>query len=110
MLKSPKGMAPETKYDYQAIAEEDAALQKGVAFIKSVEDVGGIKAYRILNDFKGQKFISMVSEKSEVVNKSTGPIHYHRACCSIFLGNDRLPASNSIIESAFWRSTHWCEE
>ena len=68
MLKSPKGMGPDTKYDYQAVAEEDAAVQKGVAYIKSSEDVNGIKAYRILNEFKGQKFISMVTEKGEVIS------------------------------------------
>jgi len=68
MLKSPKGMSPDTKYEYQAIAEEDAMLQKGIAYIKSVEDAGGIKAYRILNEFKGQKFISLVTEKGEVLS------------------------------------------
>lgn len=68
MLKSPKGMSPDTKYEYQAIAEEDAQLQKGIAFIKNIEDLGGVRVYRILNEFKGQKFISLVSEKGEVLS------------------------------------------
>jgi len=68
MLKSPKGLTPDTKYEYQAIAEEDAQLQKGIAYIKNLEEINGIKAYKILNEFKGQKFISSVTERGEVLS------------------------------------------
>lgn len=68
MLKSPKGLTPNTKYEYQAIAEEDAALVKGLAFVKATEDYNGIKAYKILNDFKSTKFISYVTEKGEILS------------------------------------------
>ncbi len=68
MLKNPKGITPGTKYEYQAIAEEDGAIVKGMAFVKGVEEFNGIKAYKILNDFKDTKFTSYVSEKGEVLS------------------------------------------
>jgi hypothetical protein len=52
MLKSPQGLKPDTKYDYQAIAEEDAAVVKGMAFVKTPEDFNGLKALKVLNEFK----------------------------------------------------------
>lgn len=68
MLKNPKGITPGTKYEYQAIAEEDGSIVKGMAFVKGVEDFNGIKAYKILNDFKDTKFTSYLSEKGEVLS------------------------------------------
>jgi hypothetical protein len=68
MLKSPQGLKADTKYDFQAIAEEDAALYKGIAFVKNPEDFNGIKSFRVLNEFKGTKFVSMVSERGEVLS------------------------------------------
>lgn len=67
MLKSPQGLKSDTKYDFQAVAEEDAALYKGIAYVKSAEDYNGIKVLRVLNEFKGTKFISLVTEKGEVI-------------------------------------------
>src|SRR5690606_26221447 len=37
MLKSKSGLTAESKYDYKAIAEEDAAIQKGEAFVNKAE-------------------------------------------------------------------------
>lgn len=66
MLRSPTGFKADTKYDFQAVAEEDGSLNPGIAMIKNQETFNGIKAYRVLNEFKGSKFISMVSDKGEV--------------------------------------------
>jgi hypothetical protein len=66
MLRSPKGLVADSKYDFQAIAEEDAEVYKGVAFVKNKEDYNGIKALRVLNEFKSTKFVSIVSERGEV--------------------------------------------
>jgi hypothetical protein len=68
MLKSPQGLKADTKYDFQAIAEEDADIYKGVAFVKNPEDLNGIKVLRVLNEFKGTKFVSLVSERGEVLS------------------------------------------
>jgi hypothetical protein len=68
ILKSPQGLKPETKYEYQAIAEEDAKIEKGIAVIKNPEAYNGVSAFRVLNDFKGQKFISYITDRGEVLN------------------------------------------
>lgn len=66
MLRSKDGLKADTKYDYQAIAEEDAAIYKGLAYIKNLEDFNGLKAFKVLNEFKSTKFISYVSDHGEV--------------------------------------------
>ncbi len=66
MLKSPSGIKVDTKFEYQAIAEEDASVEKGIAAVSAIEDYKGLKAFKILNEFKKAKFISTVSEKGEV--------------------------------------------
>jgi len=68
MLKSPQGLKPDSSYDYQAIAEEDASLVKGVAFVKTYEDFNGMKALKVLNEFKDSKFISYITDKGEVLS------------------------------------------
>jgi hypothetical protein len=68
MLRSPQGLKADTKYDFQAVAEEDAAVYKGIAYVKSAEDYNGMKVLRVLNEFKGTKFISLVTEKGEVIS------------------------------------------
>ncbi len=66
MLKSKDGLKVDTKYDYQAIAEEDAAAYKGLAFIKNEEDFNGMKSLKVLNEFKNSKFVSSISDHGEV--------------------------------------------
>jgi hypothetical protein len=68
MLKGPKGLTPELKYDYMAIAEEDADIVGGVAYIKNKETQNGLSVFKILNDFKGTKFISYVTSEGEVLS------------------------------------------
>lgn len=66
MLRSPQGFKTDTKYEFKAIAEEDAAVYDGIAFVKEPETYNGLKAFRVINEFKKVKFVSSVSEKGEV--------------------------------------------
>lgn len=68
ILRSPKGFSADTRYEYQAVAEEDGDLVKGVAVIKGEEDYKGHKVFRVLNEFKGTKFTSFVTNKGEVLS------------------------------------------
>jgi hypothetical protein len=68
MLRNPKGITADTKYNYQAIAEEDAEVVKGIAYIKGLEDVNGMKAFKVLNEFKDTKFISYMTDKGELLS------------------------------------------
>ena len=67
MLKSKDGLKSETNYEYQAIAEEDAAIYKGQALVGKEENHNGFKAFKILNTFKDSKFLSFVNERGEVL-------------------------------------------
>ena len=66
ILKSPEGMKVDSSHPFQAIAEEDASVDKGVYAIKNQEDYQGIKVFKILNEFKGSKFVSLVNDHGEV--------------------------------------------
>lgn len=68
MLRSSTGFKPETRFEYQAIAEEDADVLKGVAIVKPLEEWNGLKAFRVLNEFKNSKFLSYVTEKGEILS------------------------------------------
>lgn len=59
------------KYSYKAIAEEDASIYAGEAFIKEELDHKNYRVYRILNDFKNAKFVSLVSPKGEILATSS---------------------------------------
>lgn len=67
MLKSKEGLRSETNYEYQAIAEEDAAIYKGQALVGKEEVYNGFKVFKILNTFKDTKFLSYVNERGEVL-------------------------------------------
>ncbi|MBO9665419.1 MAG: hypothetical protein J7501_01225 [Bdellovibrio sp.] len=67
MLKSKEGLKSETRYEYQAIAEEDAAITKGEALVGKEESFHGFKVFKILNTFKDSKFLSYVNDRGEVL-------------------------------------------
>lgn len=67
MLKSNEGLKAETNYEYQAIAEEDAAIHKGQALTGKEELYNGFKVYKILNTYKSSKFLSYVNARGEVL-------------------------------------------
>lgn len=71
LKKSPKGLSAESNYQYDAIAEEDASIQRGVVIIKPKEDLNGKSVFRVLNEFKGIKFISFVNDKGEILMTKT---------------------------------------
>jgi hypothetical protein len=67
MLQGPEGVKTGAKYGYQAIAEEDGALYTGEAYVNGEETIRGVSAFKVLNTFKGSRFISFVTHKGEVV-------------------------------------------
>lgn len=68
MLASPQGLKPETKYNYQAIAEEDADVYKGLAIVKASDDPKDPKALKVINEFKKIRFYSFINQKGEVLS------------------------------------------
>lgn len=67
MLQGKEGIKKGVKYGYQAIAEEDAVLYAGEAYISDEETVSGVNVFKILNTFKGSQFYSYVTHKGEAI-------------------------------------------
>ncbi|HMN70039.1 MAG TPA: hypothetical protein PKC28_15970 [Bdellovibrionales bacterium] len=59
MLQKP--LALNQAFQYSAIAEEEGASYNGKALLESKETKNGLEVYRILNSFKGDKFVSQVA-------------------------------------------------
>jgi hypothetical protein len=68
ILKNPQGLKTSSKYEYQAVAEEDGENYKGTATVQSEETYKGLHVYKILNDFKGAQFVSYTTEKGEMIS------------------------------------------
>lgn len=67
MLQSKDGLKKGVKYSYSGVLEEKGIIAKGEAYISSQETVGGIPVFRILNTLDGGKFISLVTNKAEIL-------------------------------------------
>lgn len=102
MLKSKEGLKSETNYEYQAIAEEDAAIYKGQALVGKEETYNGFKAFKILNTFKDIKFLSYVNERGEVLGTNAmgqGILTELVAAPSDAIGS--VPYSAAILKTLF---------
>jgi hypothetical protein len=71
ILKSKTGLQSDSKYEYSAVAEEDAEVLKGEALVGKEEKYKEFRAFKILNRFKDMKFISYVTDRGEVLGTSS---------------------------------------
>ncbi|MCB0367609.1 MAG: hypothetical protein H6624_20110 [Bdellovibrionaceae bacterium] len=62
-----KGYTPGKKFNYSAVAEEDAESYNGEAYVKEQQTFLNKPVFKVLNSFKGVKFVSFVTEKGEVL-------------------------------------------
>lgn len=67
MLKNPKGISVGNKFSYDAVAEEDGAVEKGEVFVKEQVKEKGLDTFRTLNTFKKEQFINWVNLKGEPI-------------------------------------------
>ncbi len=68
ILQSKEGLkVSEASLTFDAIAEEDASLTKGTAWVKSQQAYNGVDSYKVLNVFKDDNYISYVTPKGEIV-------------------------------------------
>lgn len=102
MLKSKTGLQTDSKYQYEAIAEEDAALVKGEAIVANVEKYNGFQAFKVFNRFKDARFTSYVTDRGEVLaaqSPSTGIGTELVSKPSEAIGN--FPMNAKILQSLF---------
>lgn len=67
MMKQPEGLQTNNKYEYKAIAEEDADVTSGTGFVEKATKFGNFKVFKINNKFKDVMFHAYVSDRGEVV-------------------------------------------
>ncbi len=67
VLQNPKGLKVGNRFAYSAVAEEDGKAQEGEAFVSGMEKVNGVDTYKILNTFKGAKYVSYVTPKGLIL-------------------------------------------
>lgn len=65
LLASPSGLKVNQKYDYHAVSEEDGKIETGNAFVTAEEKYNELPAYKVLNQFKGQKFVNYLAMNGE---------------------------------------------
>lgn len=68
-----KGYAVGKKFDYSAISEEDGEPYNGQAMVHSEVVAKGQKGFKILNKFKGVRFVAYINRKAEVI-KTKSPL------------------------------------
>lgn len=62
-----KGVSVGKNFSYKAVAEEDGKVYDGKAFIKETKKLGQKELFRILNTFKGTKFVSLMDKTGAIV-------------------------------------------
>lgn len=102
LKKNPKGLSADSNYQYDAIAEEDASIQRGVVIIKPKEDLAGNSVFRVLNEFKGIKFISFVNDKGEILMTKTPLTGINtELVADPNLATDKISVPTEIIKNLF---------
>tara|TARA_B100001248_G_scaffold261804_1_gene254377 strand:- start:1868 stop:2578 length:711 start_codon:yes stop_codon:yes gene_type:complete len=68
-----KGLAVDKNFKFSAIAEEDASVSEGRAQILELTKINGQEAYKLVNDYKNNRFYSYISPEGKVL-KTENPI------------------------------------
>lgn len=67
VLKTPQGLSVGNKFTYDAIAEEDGAVNSGEIYVKEQVKEAGLDTFRTLNTFKKEQFVNWVDVKGESI-------------------------------------------
>lgn len=67
ILQSKQGLKAGNNFSYSAIAEEDAKVHSGDAFVQGSEKYQGQDAYKVMVTFKGTKFVNYVTPKGVIL-------------------------------------------
>ena len=67
ILNSKDGLKVEKHYSYKAITEETIDVHSGEAYIKAKEDYESIPAFKILNRYDKDQFVSVMTSSGDVL-------------------------------------------
>jgi hypothetical protein len=102
MLQGKEGIKPQVKYAYLAVAEEDAGVFPGEAYVASAEKYNGQSAFKILNTYHDAQFISYVTAKGDVL-ATRSPVQgiSSELVANMQLATQGLSVNTSSIETLF---------
>ncbi|MEC9284001.1 MAG: hypothetical protein VX642_14905 [Bdellovibrionota bacterium] len=67
LLMLKKGLKVGVNFEYKAVAEEDAKIYTGRSLIKEIKKAGQKDLFRILNDYKSVKYVSLMDTSGQLV-------------------------------------------
>ncbi len=67
ILNSKDGLKVDKHYSYKAISEESAEVHAGEAYVKSKEDYESIPAFKILNRYDKDEFVSLMTSSGDML-------------------------------------------
>ena len=67
LLMLKKGLKVGVNFEYKAVAEEDAKVYDGRSLIKEIKKAGEKALFRILNDYKSVKYVSLMDTTGQLV-------------------------------------------
>lgn len=67
LLQGEKGIQPGVKYNFKAIAEEDAKTFPGEVYIESETKKMGLNVYKVLYTFKRTQFVNFINTNGESI-------------------------------------------
>lgn len=72
MMKSKDGLKTDTKYDFQAVAEENAEISSGSAVVdKKMVTEGTLQLLKVKNKFAGSEYENLITDRGEVISANT---------------------------------------
>lgn len=72
MMKGKDGLKTDTKYDFQAIAEESAQIFSGSALVdKKMVTQGTLQLLKVKNKFAGSEYENLITDRGEVISANT---------------------------------------
>jgi hypothetical protein len=101
ILNNKAGLKTGNSFDYNAIAEEDAETVKGHADVNEMEKVNGKDAYKILNDFKGVKYVNHVTHIGEVIDTKQPTSGIQMIAATKEQATKGFPSSEKLLKTLF---------
>jgi hypothetical protein len=72
MLNSKDGLKTDSKYDFEAVAEEMADVQSGSARIdKKMITQGSLQLLKATNSFAGAEYVNLITDRGEAISATT---------------------------------------
>jgi len=106
VLNQKNGLKVGNDFKYNAIAEEEGTAYTGSLLVKNKEPVKGKDAFRLINEFKGQKYITWVTPRGEplLVRQPDQNIDV-RFAESEAVATENISVNKKDLALLFWKSS-----